>query len=112
MKVVKRIRTGDMVKIISGDNKGTIGKVVKVLPDKQAALVEGVGVRTRHVKPNRLQPRGGKKDIHVPVKLSKLALVVDEKSGKTSRVGYVKSDDGSTVRVARQMNNKEIKNGK
>jgi large subunit ribosomal protein L24 len=105
---IKRIRTGDKVKIISGDNKGTVGKVVGVLPSKNQALVEGVGVKTRHVKPSRLQPRGGKKDIHVPINLSKLALVVDEKSGKTSRVGYVKSD-GKAVRVARQMNSKEIK---
>ena len=49
-----------------------------------------------------------KKDIHVPVDLSKLALVVDEKSGQTSRVGYA-AKDGVKVRVARQLNNKEIK---
>ncbi|MCL2869901.1 50S ribosomal protein L24 [Candidatus Saccharibacteria bacterium] len=108
---IKRIRVGDMVKIISGDNKGTVGKVLGVLPAKKAALVEGVGIKSRRVKPSRLNPKGGKKDIHVPISLSKLALVVDTKSNKTSRVGYVKSD-GKTVRVARQMNNKEIKNGK
>ena len=48
------------------------------------------------------------KDIQVPVDLSKLALVVDEKSGQTSRVGY-STKDGAKVRVARQLNNKEIK---
>ena len=109
---IKRIKTGDMVKIISGDNKGVSGKVVRVLPSQHAALVEGVGVKTRHIKPSRLQPRGGKKDIHMPINLSKLALVVDSKSGKTSRVGYVKAEGKATVRVARQMNNKEIKHDK
>ena len=54
-----------------------------------------------------MNPRGGKKDIHKPVNLSKLALVVDEKSGKTSRVGYV-VNDGAKTRVARQLKNKEI----
>lgn len=104
-----RIHTGDMVRIISGAHKGTTGKVLAVRPDKQVALVEGVGVGHRHVKPNQLNPRGGKKDIHVATPLHKLALVVDEKAGKTSRVGYIKNVEGNTVRVARQLKNKEIK---
>ncbi|MDR0591445.1 MAG: 50S ribosomal protein L24 [Candidatus Nomurabacteria bacterium] len=104
-----RIKTGDMVKIISGNNSGTTGKVLRVLPAKDAALVEGIGLKERHVKPTRLNPKGGKKQIHVPVSLSKLALVVDEKIGKTSRVGYAKNADGKTVRLARKLNNREVK---
>lgn len=104
-----RIRKDDMVKIISGDNKGTTGKVLAVLPQKNAALVEGIGVKTRKVKPSQLNPRGGTKDIHVPVALSKLAVVTDPKSAKTSRIGYTTKQDGTKVRVARQVNNKEIK---
>lgn len=104
-----RIRKDDFVKIISGANKGTTGKVLAVLPNKNAALVEGVGVATRKIKPNQLNPRGGTKDIHVPVPLSKLALVVDPKTAKTSRVGYVVKQDGTKARVAKQANNKEIK---
>lgn len=109
MASVKRIRTGDTIKLISGANKGTTGKVVKVLTKKQAVLVEGIGVKHRNVKPSQLNPRGGHRDIHVPVSLHKVALVVDEKSGTTSRVGLVKNADGGTTRVARQNNNKEIK---
>lgn len=104
-----RIRKDDMVKIIAGPHKGTTGKVLAVVPGKNAALVEGVGVGHRHVKPNQLNPRGGKKDIHVATSLHKLALVADEKAGKTSRVGYISGSDGQKVRVARQLNNKEIK---
>lgn len=106
--MAQRIHKDDTVKIIAGANKGTTGKVLAVLPQQNAALVEGVGVKTRHIRPNQLNPRGGKKDIQVPVDLSKLALVVDEKSGQTSRVGY-STKDGAKVRVARQLNNKEIK---
>lgn len=106
--MTQRIHKDDTVKIIAGANKGTTGKVLAVLPQQNTALVEGVGVKTRHIRPNQLNPRGGKKDIHVPVDLSKLALVVDEKSGQTSRVGYV-AKDGAKVRIARQLNNKEIK---
>ena len=47
--------------------------------------------------------------IHIPLDISKVALVVDEKSGKTSRVGFVKNADGDKTRVARQLKNKEIK---
>ena len=74
--MTQRIHKDDTVKIIAGANKGTTGKVLAVLPQQNAALVEGVGVKTRHIKPSQLNPRGGKKDVHVPVDLSKLALVV------------------------------------
>lgn len=107
--MARRIQKDDLVKIISGSKKGTTGKVVQVLAKENAVLVEGVGVGHRHVKPSQLNPRGGKKDIHVPVSLHKVALVVDEKSAKTSRVGYVKNADGVKIRLARQAKNKEIK---
>lgn len=105
----KRIQKDDIVKLISGDNKGVTGKVVKVLAKKNAVLVEGLGIKHRKIKPSQQHPTGGHKDIHVPTPLHKLALVVDEKAGKTSRVGYVKNADGAKVRLARQLKNKEIK---
>lgn len=109
MSAVKRIKVGDTVKVISGDNKGTTAKVTAVLSAKNAVLLEGIGQKHRHIKPSQLNPRGGSKDVHVPTPLSKVALVIDEKTGKTSRVGYVKNADGDVTRVARQANNKEIK---
>lgn len=104
--MAQRIRKDDIVKIISGSQKGTTGKVLSV--SDKGALVEGVGVGHRHIKPSQLNPRGGKKDIHVATPLHKLALVIDEKSGKTSRVGYA-INEGVKTRVARQVKNKEIK---
>jgi len=106
--MAQRICKDDLVKVIAGKNKGTTGKVLSVLPAKNMALVEGVGLGHRHVKPSQINPRGGKKDIHVGISLHKLALVVDEKTSKTSRVGY-KVTDGVKARVARQQKNKEIK---
>jgi len=102
-----RIRKDDLVKIIAGAHKGTTGKVLSVT--EKGALVEGVGLGHRHVKPSQVNPRGGKKDIHKPMSLHKLALVVDEKTGKTSRIGYKVNAEGTKVRVARQLKNKEIK---
>lgn len=104
-----RIKKDDIVKIIVGKNKGTTGKVVKVNSKDATVLIEGVGTLHRHIRPSQLNPRGGHKDIHAPMDISKVALVVDEKSGKTSRVGLVKNTDGGKTRVARQVKNKEIK---
>ena len=104
-----RIKKDDIVKIIAGSKKGTTGKVMKVNTKDATVLVEGVGVSHRHIKPSQFNPTGGKKDIHVPIDLSKVALVVDEKTAKTSRVGINVAADGTKTRVARALNNKEIK---
>src|SRR5690606_18170541 len=97
--MANRIKKNDIVKLISGAQKGTTGKVVAVLPKKNAVLVEGLGVKHRKVKPSQMNPTGGHKDIHVPTPLHKVALVVDTKTGKTSRVGYNKNADGAKVRL-------------
>lgn len=107
--MAQRIQKGDTVKLISGANKGTTGKVLTVLPKKNSALVEGIGVAHRKIKPSQHNPRGGSKDIHVAVPVHKLALVIDSKSGKTSRVGYSKDSSGQKIRLAKQNKNKEIK---
>jgi large subunit ribosomal protein L24 len=107
--MAQRIQKNDLVKIISGSKKGVTGKVLAVLPKKNGALIEGIGVKHRKMKPTQLNPRGGSKDIHVPTPLHKLALVIDDKKSTTSRVGYVKNADGAKVRLARQAKNKEIK---
>lgn len=104
-----RIHSGDLVKVIAGSKKGTTGKILSVNTKNRTVLVEGIGEGHRHVKPSQLNPRGGKKDIHVPIDISKVALVVDEKTSKTSRVGTLTKTDGSKVRVARALKNKEIK---
>ncbi len=107
--MARRIQKDDIVKIIAGSDKGTTGKVLAVQPKHNAVLIEGIGQKHRHVKPSQLNPRGGSKDIHVGTSLHKVALVVDEKTSKTSRIGYVKNADGVKVRLARQAKNKEIK---
>jgi large subunit ribosomal protein L24 len=109
MATIKRIIKGDTVKIISGSKKGTTGKVLSVLTKKNAVLVEGIGNIHRNVKPTQQNPTGGHKDIHVPTSIHKVALVIDEKTARTSRVGLTKNQDGLKTRIARQNNNKEIK---
>ncbi len=108
MSIVKRIKTGDLVKVISGSDKGKTGKVTKVSPKENLIFVEGIGNRTRHMRPSQFRA-AGKKDIQVGIDASKVKLIIDEKTGATSRIGYEKNADGKTVRVARQANNREIK---
>jgi large subunit ribosomal protein L24 len=103
-----KIHTTDTVKVIAGKHKGTIAKVVEVIPSKNLVKLEGINLIKRFVKPNQLNPRGGSKDLHVGIDVSKVALVVDGKD-KTSRIGYDKKKDGSKVRVARALGNKEVK---
>lgn len=106
---IKKIKKGDLVKIIAGAHKGKTGKVLSVSTKDQAVLIEGLGLVKRHVKPSQVNPRGGTKEVHTPMPISKVALVVDEKQGTTSRVGIVAKVDGTKTRVARALKNKEIK---
>ncbi len=77
--MASRIKKGDKVKVISGNHKGTTASVIAVMPKKNAALLEGIGVSSRKVKPTQLNPMGGNKDVHTPMPLSKIALVSDAK---------------------------------
>lgn len=68
----QNIKTGDTVTIIAGDNKGKSGKVVKMDLKNHQAMIEGIGVRERHLRATQFNPKGGKKDIHIGIDLSNL----------------------------------------
>lgn len=101
-----KIKTGDTVIVISGDDKGVKGKVVKALPKTRQVLVEGVNVVKKHVKPNQQNPKGSIVDKTLPVDVSNVALV-DAKSGKATKVA-LKEKGGKKVRIAKKSNT-EIK---
>ena len=97
-----KIKTGDTVRIIAGDHKGTEGKVIRILKDKNKALVEGANMVSKHEKPSAQNPQGGIIKKEAPIHISNLALI-DAKSGETTRVGY-EVRDGVKVRVSRKSN--------
>ena len=70
--MAQNLKTGDTVKIISGDNKGKTGKIVKMDVKGHKAMIEGIEVRERHMKKTQFNPAGGKKTIHVGIDLSNL----------------------------------------
>lgn len=97
-----KIKTGDTVKVIAGDHKGTEGKVVQVDREKNKAIVEGVNLVSKHEKPSAKNPQGGIVKKEAPIHISNLSLV-DPKSGDTTRVGY-EVRDGKKVRFAKKSN--------
>lgn len=86
-----RIKKGDKVLIISGDHKGTTATVEAVLVKQNAALLEGIGVSTRTMKPSRLNPMGGTKNVHVAIPMSKLAPVEKESASASKAPKSTKS---------------------
>lgn len=102
-----KIRKGDLVKVIAGDSKGTQGKIVEVLVDKGRAIVEGANMVSKHTKPNAANPNGGIVKQEAAIHISNLMLV-DPKTGNTTRVGRKKNEAGKLVRVAKK-SGEEIK---
>ena len=95
-----KIRKGDLVKVIAGDSKGSQGKVLEIIKEKNRALVEGANMVSKHTKPNAATPNGGIVKMEAAIHISNLMLV-DPKSGKPTRVGRKKNDAGKLVRVAK-----------
>ncbi len=97
-----KIKTGDLVRVIAGDNKGQEGKVQKVFIEKNKAIVEGVNLISKHNKPSAANPQGGIVKKEAALHISNLALV-DAKSGDTTRVGYRVEGD-KKVRFSKKSN--------
>ncbi len=89
-----RIRKDDIVEVIAGDHKGAQGKVLRVYPDKQRVLVEGVNMVYRHVPRSRRHPQGGRIRKEAPIHISNV-LPVDPKTGRGTRVHFVVERDAS-----------------
>lgn len=102
-----KIRKGDLVKVIAGDSKGSQGKIVEVIIDKNRAIVEGANMVSKHTKPNAANPNGGILKQEAAIHISNLALV-EPKTGKTTRVGRKLNDSGKLVRVSKK-SGEEIK---
>ncbi|MGB0279341.1 MAG: 50S ribosomal protein L24 [Flavobacteriaceae bacterium] len=96
-----KLKSGDKVRVIAGDHKGTEGEIVSLLRDKNKAIVSGVNVVKRHTKPNAQNPQGGIVEKEAPIAISNLSLLTAD--GKTTRVGY-RMEEGKKVRVARKTN--------
>ncbi len=95
-----KIKKGDTVQVLSGNDKGKKGEVLEVIPKTERLVVKGVNVRKKHIKPRKQGEEGG----IIPVECSVLASkvnVVCPKCGKATRIGY-SEEKGEKVRVCKK----------
>jgi large subunit ribosomal protein L24 len=99
------IRKEDMVEVVAGDDKGTRGKVLRVLRGKGQVVVEGVNRVYRHLKPSKRNPQGGRLSKETPVDASNVMLV-DPTTNKPTRVGVRYLPDGSKELFSKKSKNR------
>lgn len=95
--MARHIVKGDSVIVTAGNDRGTTGTVLRVLPDRDRVVVQGVNVRVKHMKPTQQNPQGRMVRREMPIHISNVSPVVD---GRPTRVRFETKPDGSKVRVA------------
>ena len=97
------VRRDDTVIVISGSDKGVIGKVLAVSPDEDKVIVEGVHVVKKHQKPRRQGESGGIVEVPGAIYASKVQIVCSnskcEKYNKGTRIKHIVNENGDKIRV-------------
>ncbi|HKL16867.1 MAG TPA: 50S ribosomal protein L24 [Patescibacteria group bacterium] len=99
-----KIKKDDKVKIISGKDKGRKGKILKVLPNRNKVVVEGLNTVTKHIRPKKKGEKGQRVKMAMPINVSNVKLICPE-CGKAIRVGYKILSDGRKKRFCRDCKN-------
>lgn len=99
-----KIKKGDTVKVLSGNDKGKTGEVLEVIPKTEKIIVKGINIRKKHVKPRRQGEEGGIIPNEFPIHASKVNVVCP-KCGKATRIGF-EMDGENKVRVCKKCNAK------
>lgn len=97
-----KIKSGDTVRVIAGDHKGTEGKVLRVDREKNKAIVEGANLVSKHTKPSAKSPQGGIVKKEAPIHISNLSLI-DPKTKESTKTG-TKIEGDKKVRFAKKSN--------
>ena len=95
-----KLRKGDNVMVLSGNDKGKTGEILDIIPKTQKVVVKGVNIRKKHVKPRKAGEEGGIIPSEYPIHSSKVNIICP-KCGKTSKIGY-KVEDGKKVRICKK----------
>ena len=97
-----KIKKGDIVSVSTGNSKGLKGKVIKVFPSKNMAMVEGVNLVSRHTKPNAANPQGGIIKQEAKIHISNL-IMLDPKTGEKTKIGRrIDEKTGKLVRYSKK----------
>jgi large subunit ribosomal protein L24 len=97
-----KIKTGDIVRVIAGDHKGSEGKVLKIDREKNKAIVEAVNMVSKHTKPSAKSPQGGIVKKEAAIQISNLSLI-DPKTKEATRVG-IRIEGDKKVRFSKKSN--------
>lgn len=95
-----RIKKGDNVKVLSGNDKDKVGEILEVIPKQNKIIVKGVNVRKKHVKPRKQGDEGGIISTECPIDSSKVNVVCS-KCGKATKIGY-SEEKGEKVRICKK----------
>lgn len=95
-----KIRKNDNVMVIAGNARGKTGKVLKVYPESERVIIEGVNIMKRHSRPSQKNPQGGIIQREAPIHVSNVMLI-DPKSNKVTRVGSKIATDPTTGKKRR-----------
>ena len=98
--MARHIKSGDVVMVVAGADRGRTGRVLRVLTDKNRVVVEGVNRVWKHVRPSQRNPQGGRIQKDAPIHVSNV-MVVDS-DNRPTRVGFRRDEDGRSVRIARR----------
>ena len=93
-----KIRKGDTVQVITGNDAGKTGRVIKVFLDKERIVIEGVSMVKKHARPTQDNPQGGIIEKEASIHISNVMIII---SGKPTRVGYKTLEDGRKVKFAK-----------
>ena len=99
-----KIKKGDTVYVLSGNDKGKKGEVLEIMPKADKVIVKGVNVRKKHIKPKKQGEEGGIIPVECAIHSSKVNVVCP-KCGKATRIGYEIEKD-QKVRVCKKCNAK------
>ena len=94
-----KIRKGDTVQIISGNETGKSGRVIKVFPIKDKIIVEGLNMVKKHARPTQENPQGGIMEKEAAIHISNVMYIA---GGKPTRIGYKTLEDGRKVKYAKR----------
>ena len=94
-----KIKKGDTVQIITGNDSGKIGRVIKVFLDRDRVVVEGVNLVKKHARPTQDTPQGGIIEKESTIHISNVMMVA---AGKPTRLGYKTLEDGRKVKFAKK----------
>ena len=90
------VKKGDMVRVVAGNDNGKEGKILRVFPETQRVIVEGVNLRIRHTRPNKTYPQGGRIQQERAIHVSNVMPL--DSAGDPTRIGRKRIEDAETGR--------------